>query len=167
VNISYPRFIVDTNILIDLYWGDIIEKLFLLPYEFFSPDVIIDELFQPEGKDLLSLGLKSYELNADGVREVSHLAEQYRNIAINDLFALTIAKITGFPLLTGDSDLRKLAGTYKISVHGILWVLDEMVCREILKPVEAICALCKMLRHGSRLPHQECEKRFRHWEKMK
>jgi len=167
VSLLYPRFIVDTNILIDLYWGDIIEKFFSLSYEFFSPDVIIDELFQPDGKELLSLGLKSYELSADGVREVAHLAEQYRNIAINDLFALTVAKITGLSLLTGDGHLRKLAELYRITVHGTLWVLDEMVCIGILKPVEATCALCKMLRHGSRLPHQECEKRFRHWEKMK
>jgi hypothetical protein len=41
----------------------------LLSYEFFSPDVIIDELFQPDGKELLSLGLKSYELSADNYQK--------------------------------------------------------------------------------------------------
>jgi predicted nucleic acid-binding protein len=41
---SRSRFIIDTNILIDLHHGNALDALFQLPYLFIAPDVIIAEL---------------------------------------------------------------------------------------------------------------------------
>jgi rRNA-processing protein FCF1 len=160
------KLVVDTNVLIDLHWGDVLNEFFALPYEFFSPDVIIsEELKSPDGEELLNLGLQSYEMDAEGVQEVYNLAERHRNIAVNDLFAFVAAKKEGFLLLTGDERLRKLAEGNGITVHGTLWVLDQMVEIEILNREKAIWALCTMLEKGSRLPKEECKKRLRNWKR--
>ena len=160
---SRSRFIIDTNVLIDLYRGEILNELFALPYVFISPDVILDELLEPDGVTLMDLGLKRGELSGDRVLEVEALSFHHRNIAVNDLFALVLASSRGLPLLTGDSRLRALALKHNVRVHGTLWILDELVAKGVIMPVTACQALQQMLDHGSRLPPAECSDRFRKW----
>ncbi|MDH7562526.1 MAG: hypothetical protein QHH21_03995 [Caldisericota bacterium] len=151
--------------MIDLHLGNVVKEFFSLPYDFFSPDVIIDEVGKPDSEELLSLGLQSYILSRESVKEVLSLAERHRKIAINDLFAFVVAKNTSSTLLTGDADLRKLAEKNNVTVHGTLWVLGEMLRIGILKRCESARALRLMLKNGSRLPVAECEKRLRDWER--
>jgi hypothetical protein len=158
------RIIVDTNVLVDLYRGTVLKAFFELPYQFISPDVIIDELREPDGRELIRLGLQSGELSGERVLEVEALSNFNPNIAVNDLFALVLATSNELPLLTGDSNLRSLGAKHNVRVHGTLWVLDEMVAKLTLKPVEASQALHLMLTGGSRLPRAECLQRFRFWE---
>ena len=162
---SRSRLIIDTNVLIDLHHGNVLDGLFRLPYLFVAPDVIIAELQEPDGSDLMRMGLKSGELSGERVLEVEQLFQHHASIAVNDLFALVLAASTSLPLLTGDSRLRKLAGRHNVKVHGTLWVVDEMVAHAVLKPVEAARALRTMLDRGSRLPLAECEERLRIWER--
>jgi predicted nucleic acid-binding protein len=162
---SRSRYIVDTNVLIDLHRGLVLKQFFALPYLFISPDVIIDELREPVGSVLTQLGLQSGELSGERVLEVEALSAHHRNIAVNDLFALVLAASKGLTLLTGDNRLRNLAIKHNVHVHGTLWVLDQMVEKNTLKPVEAHRALQKILDHGSRLPLAECQSRLRMWER--
>jgi hypothetical protein len=56
---DYPlRCVVDTSLLIDLYIGKIMVDFFKLPFIFATPDVIIAELHEPNGKQLIELGLQ-------------------------------------------------------------------------------------------------------------
>ena len=160
---SRSRFIIDTNVLIDLHTGSILNSLFALQYVFIAPDVIVAELQDPPGSDLLPLGLQSAEFSGKQVLEVMSLAEHHPNIAINDLFALVLAKSRGLILLTGDRRLRDLATKHDVDVHGTLWILDEMVKTGVLKPAEAGRALHTMLDHGCRLPQAECVERLKVW----
>ncbi|MFZ1040728.1 MAG: hypothetical protein WCA79_06415 [Anaerolineales bacterium] len=160
------QLILDTNVLIDLHRGNVLNLFFRLPYRFVSPDVIIAELQEPSGESLISLGLQSGELSGERVLEVEMLSGHHANIAINDLFALVLAESLDAPLLTGDDRLRRLATRHNIPVHGTLWTLDEMVDKRTLKPVEASRALNNMLAGGSRLPSSECQQRLRTWENM-
>ena len=164
MTVSRSRFIIDTNVLIDLHRGEILRQFFALPYRFSSPDVIIDELEDPDGSLLLDYGLQRGELSGERVLEVYELSGYHRNIALNDLFALVLAASIGVTLLTGDNRLRTLAAKHNVRVHGTLWVLDEMVSKNKLKPVEARRALTKMLEHGSRLPNKEYQVRLKNWE---
>jgi rRNA-processing protein FCF1 len=136
MKVSRSRLIVDTNVLIDLHSGGIVEQFFALPYEFVSPDVIIEESEEPDGKELERQGLIRAELSSDGA----------------------------LPLLTGDRRLRNLADKHRVPVHGTLWVLDEMVKHNVLTKGQAAHALQLMLDKNSRLPPSECTHRFRLWE---
>jgi predicted nucleic acid-binding protein len=164
MKVSRSRLIVDTNVLIDLHRGGIVEQFFALPFEFVSPDVIIAELEEPDGRALELLGLISAELGSDQVLEVDFLWEHNLDIAVNDIFALVLASHAGLPLLTGDRRLRVLADKHRVTVHGTFWILDEMVGHSILTKGQAAHALRRMLDAGSRLPPTECAQRLRLWE---
>lgn len=125
---DYRRIhVTDTNIWIDLYAGGIIHEAFQLPLRFIAPNVVIAELRVPDGQALVSLGLQQEELAGDGVHLVIQLASRYPAPSRVDLFTLALAKARGAVLLTGDRHLRKAAEQEKLSVHGTLWILDELV----------------------------------------
>ena len=157
------RCVVDTSLLIDLHIGKIIAEFFQLPYTLVAPDVIIAELHEPDGKLLLKLGLQQGELTGDQILEVMQLRKQYRQPSVNDLFALVLARLLKATLLTNDGNLRKAAQQEEIPTHGTLWVLDEMVQLTVISPQRAGVALRSMCERGSRLPQEECDKRFREW----
>ncbi len=70
--VDYPlRCVVDTSLLIDLYIGKIMVDFFKLPFDFVAPDVIVSELHEPNGKQLMELGLQQRELTGDQVLEVT------------------------------------------------------------------------------------------------
>ncbi len=155
--------VIDTSVLIDFYWGGLLEALFALPFDFLAPDVILAELVVPAGAQLLAWGLQSVSLSGAQVIEVLTLAAQHRRPSINDLFALVLARSRGVPLLTGDRALRELAEAEGITVHGSLWLLDELVRLAVIPPVRAGRGLEQMMAHGSRLPERECKLRMRRW----
>jgi len=132
---DYRRIhVTDTNIWIDLYAGGIIHEAFQLPLRFIAPNVVIAELRVPDGQALVSLGLQQEELAGDGVHLVIQLASRYPAPSRVDLFTLALAKARGAVLLTGDRHLRKAAEQEKLSVHGTLWILDELVRQRIVTP---------------------------------
>lgn len=83
------------------------EKALRLPLELIAPDVVIEELHTPDGKDLVHLGLRVLELSGSQVLMVLDLAERYARPSRQDLFALVLAKETKAVLLTGDGSLRE------------------------------------------------------------
>jgi hypothetical protein len=155
--------IVDANILIDLHIGGLLRELFRLPLNLAAPDVIVGELCEPEGEVLVGYGLESVELAGDQVLEVTTLLPRYRSVSTNDLFALFLARTQKATLLTGDRHLSEVAYQEGVTVHGTLWVLDEMVRLGIVASVQAAQALEQMLEQGSRLPRAECQRRLREW----
>ena len=157
------RYVVDTSLLIDLYIGKILDEFFQLPYSFIAPDVIIAELHEPDGQTLFKLGLQQSELTGSCILDVLHLRAQYQRPSVNDIFALITAREFNATLLTNDKSLRKAASHQGVPIHGTLWVLDELVRHTIIVPVRAAIALKLMCEKGSRLPQDECHKRFRLW----
>lgn len=53
----------DTSIIVDLEWGDMLEQMFLLPYEFSVPDLLFERDLKGDlGDRLLACGLNVVEL---------------------------------------------------------------------------------------------------------
>jgi predicted nucleic acid-binding protein len=160
----YPLIcVVDTSIIIDLYRGEILAQFFKLPYVFVTADVILEELLEPEGKILIEFGLRIDGLEGSYVLEVFQLRTIHRKPSVNDLFAFMLAKSLNATLLTNDGSLRKVAQQYEIPVHGVLWILDEMVRLNILLKHQAVTALHLICDRGSHLPQDECDRRFSTW----
>ena len=158
-------YIVDTNILIDLWEGGLLPAFFRLPYQIACPDVVVAELHRPEGSKLVEFGLQSLTLEADLVQEAIALRSKHKSLSTPDLFAFVAARSLDAALLTGDAGLRQLAEVQRVPVHGILWVLDEMVRIKIISTFEAADSLERMLEAGSRLPESPSEERLRRWRK--
>jgi predicted nucleic acid-binding protein len=155
--------VLDTTICIDLSNGRLLEKVTKLPYELLLPDVIVEELIDPPGKNLIQIGYKALQIDEEAIKRIVLLREQYLKPSTNDLFGLLLAKLNSCPLVTGDDALRKAAKLEGIPVYGLLWILDNLIGYDILKPGEAANALEKILAEGSWLPKKEWEARLKRW----
>ncbi len=144
--------ISDANILIDMEEGELIEKLFKLPYGFSIPDILFYEEMEDEHMHLIDLGLRLDELSGETMTHALNLIEQYKKPSRNDCFALALAKQEQCPLLTGDRDLRIAAEKEAVVVMGTIWVVTQLVRHQIINVVDARTAYGKMRDSGRRLP---------------
>ena len=155
--------VTDTNIWIDLENGGILAEVFHLPYQFITSDFAIPELVRPGWQTLHALGLEARELDPEPILELFELRQVIKNLSITDLAAFLLAKIIQSTLVTGDRRLIELAKANSMSVHGVLWLLDEMVHYQAITPGQAANALGRILDRGARLPADECRKRLVRW----
>jgi predicted nucleic acid-binding protein len=123
--------ISDTNALIDLRKGVLLEALLRLPYEVQIPDFLYaDELisFSPaEKRSLHRQGLKVVGLAGPLVDKALRLARTYPALRFYDCTAFVLAESSpGTILLTGDNKLKGVAEQHQVEVHGVLWAVDEM-----------------------------------------
>ncbi len=155
--------VTDTNIWIDLENGKILVEIFRLPYQFITSDFATVEFINPDWHTLQALGLKTHHLEPESVLALAQLRQTFHQLSVVDLAALLLAKTLGTSLVTGDRRLNDLARVQGLSVHGVLWILDEMVIHQVLSANQTARALRKMLDQGARLPTNECQKRFESW----
>lgn len=119
----------DTNVWIDFMAIDKVELPFLLPCTYImSDDAVNDELLSPEGfKDaLLQNGLKPVEYTEEEFTLADSYGSRYPKLSIYDRLALSIAKVRGIILLTGDRPLRRAAATEGVRVVGSIGLLDRL-----------------------------------------
>lgn len=161
--VSVHILISDTNIWIDFRHADLLDALFLLPYSFSSTDFVLEELHDEVRETIRSRGLIVEELNASDVLQLFGLMAEHNNSSLPDVSCYYVARAKGHSLLTGDGQLRKRAETDGITVHGALWLLDELVVHGVVTPVRASDALQAMMRNKARLPRAECERRLAEW----
>ena len=155
--------VTDTNIWIDLENGKILADVFRLPYQFFTTDFAVEEFIHPKWATLQDLGLQTHGLEPEYVLELVRLRQIHRQLSAIDLAALLLARALDASLVTGDRRLNELAKVQGVPVHGVLWILDEMVILHVLTENQAAIALREMLDQGARLPDGECQKRFDRW----
>jgi predicted nucleic acid-binding protein len=157
------RCIVDANVLIDLNRGDILPRLFDLPLRFAVPDGVLDELVEPDRKLLQDMGLERTEMTPDQILEAAQMSAMDPHLSLGDCTAFVAARDEQALLLTGDAALRTLAEQAGVTVHGVLWVLDEFEAARLLTGLELAACLRQMLAEGARLPLAECEARLERW----
>jgi predicted nucleic acid-binding protein len=152
-----PLLISDANILIDLEVGGLIIELFSLPFEFYVPDMLFVDELEEQHSYLLDHGLQLGELSPDSMAVLEQLVQRYKQPSRYDCMALVLAKQQQCPLLTGDKNLRKAAIKEQVDVKGTLWVVGELIEKQIITCQTAQTAYNKMEAEGRRLP----------WDKVK
>jgi len=80
---------------------------------------------------------------------------RYPRSGIYDLFALVLALARECPLLTGDNDLRQLAGLKGVEVFGALWLMERLYESRLLTLDEMAESYEAMLNPQRRLPIEE------------
>ncbi len=156
-------FIVsDANIFIDMLEGEILNELFLLPYQLIVPDILYYEELKLLHSDLLSLGLCLGELHSETMMEAEHIMAKYPQPSRNDCFALLLAKQEDCCLITGDKALRKAAESEQIQVFGTLWIVEQLVSSRNLTKEQAVSAYHLMRNQKRRLPWKTALYRLDH-----
>ncbi len=156
-------YISDTNIWSHFRHGGLLDELFALPIVFASTDFVLNELPADEVGQLKANGLVVETLDSDAVQALDGLMAEHDNSALADVSCYFVAKQKGFPLLTGDAQLRKQAAKDGVEVRGALWLLHELVANDIIAPAHAAAALQAMLNAGARLPNADCRQLMMTW----
>ncbi len=157
------RYVIDASVLIDFFHSNILKVLFRLNAEWMISDLSILELIDPDTQTLISLGLQVLELDGEDIKNIIMIGEKYPALTVSDRAHLVLSKRKSAVLITGDQHLRQAAEKEGITVHGTLWLLDEMVSRCLLTPKQAASALQEMINKGRYLPAAECQKRITIW----
>lgn len=161
----------DACVLIDLANGDLLDEWFALGIETFTTILVLDQvrdaaqwpaILKQVKRGRLKISVLSSAEMTQMLAEVGHL-----RIGIADQSVLFLAVHREAILLTGDRRLR-LEGTRRgVDIRGLLWILDELVRREVLRPRKASQRLTTILEQGAFLPADECEARHRQWRAEK
>ncbi|MBN1482618.1 hypothetical protein EH223_11325 [candidate division KSB1 bacterium] len=159
------RLVLDTCICIDLNESDCLYTLKSLPYKVCISSVLANELENPSLEKMVNAGCTVLKPPFEHMLRLDELIIKYRKTSAGDLTSMLTAQAYGAILVTGDAELRKAAETENVTVHGLLWLLDEMVDNNVLKPREAAKYLKIMLSRDRRLPLNECEQRIKKWTK--
>ena len=116
-----------------------------LPYEILIPNTLFeDELlrFTDDEKKLLRSSMKIMDLPGNSVIRAQQVVRALPRLSIHDGFAFALAEANpGCILLTGDGGLRELADKHDMTVHGVLWVVDEIHANALVTVDEILAAL--------------------------
>jgi predicted nucleic acid-binding protein len=161
----------DANIFIDLFDIDLLQLLFELNIELHTTDLVINELEYEQKTPILEKAAEGKiiikKFGEDELDEIRKLEKKRGAISIQDWSVYFYAKQMKVMILTGDNTLRKQAKENGFEVHGILWLLDQMVNQKILKQKQAVEKLEALMKINQRLPKKDCEERIKEWKNIK
>lgn len=123
--------ISDSSVLMDLAKTELIEPVLALPFEFMIPDMMLARELLDLGRykpdQLVRLGFKVGRLDGtESARAIAYFRRHRLQLSLNDCFAWRLAEVHRGILMTGDGDLRELAGQNGVEVHGVLWAIELM-----------------------------------------
>jgi len=166
--VSKPQYyVVDTNTIFDLYYGDLLEFVFRLPCTFIISDFIIHELREPPYHQLSTMGLCVEHLDSDGVSEITVLMAEYPKPSYADLSVLVLAKTKKTILITGDKDLRHAAISKGVDCYGTCWLINILAEESIITYTQAIDAYTYILEKLRHPPVEECRRHLTKWKQLK
>jgi rRNA-processing protein FCF1 len=164
---TLQSYVIDTNTVIDLYFGNILPHIFQLPCSFFITDFLEAEFILPPFSQLKNLGICVDYLDSEEVTEIISLQEEYDKPSFNDLSVLVLAKRIGTILITGDENLRHAAISKGVSCHGTCWLIDFLTKQGILSCSDAIAAYTRMMKQKRNPPRDECRALSSQWKQRK
>lgn len=136
----------DTSCLVDLRKGGLIEPMLALPFRFVvTYNVRASELLDfgsAEWERLEALGMETVDAPGDQVREAGIMMASHRKLSFEDSLNFVVARANHLSiLLTGDRALRIVAERNGIEVHGILWIVEQLLEHRLADRCDLVAAL--------------------------
>lgn len=162
----------DTNIFIDLIRMGLLGDFFLLPFEISTVDFVIRELKKTGQKDAVMAfearkRLTIIKFSTAEIEDIFNLQQSaYGNVSFQDCSIWFCAKKLSACILTGDMALTKNARADQIEVHGLLYVLDQLVQYGIIPPELVADKLEKLARENKWLPEKTVEGLIIKWRSI-
>lgn len=117
-----------------------------LPFRFVVTfNVRVSELLDfgdVEWARLEGLGLETVDVPGEHVLEAGNVMARHRKLSFEDSLNFVVARANRLSiLLTGDRALRTVAQTNGVEVHGILWVVEQLLEHRLADRSDLIAAL--------------------------
>jgi predicted nucleic acid-binding protein len=159
----------DANIFIDLLEVDLIDTFFKLKLDLHTTNLVLNELDaeqQAVFKKYINRKLLTVKiLNETEMLEIKKLELASGKLSAQDVSVYAYAKEINAMILTSDRRLRNEAQGKGFEVHGILWLFEQLLEEELIKPKKAIDKLTELMQINTWLPKDECKKRIEQWTK--
>jgi hypothetical protein len=160
----------DANILIDLCKLGLLPQFFMLGYQCYTTDIILEELHESQVNEYIPYikagRLIVLELDADELSEVLNIVIKKTQLSSQDCSAIICARKVSGDILTSDNNLRKYAQSISMVARGHLWIFDRLFENNLISGFVAIEKLELLNRNVNPrlgLPLSECEKRKANW----
>lgn len=164
-----PIAINDANLFIDLCEIQLTATFFGLPLVFHTTQLILNELEDEQVAQIQPYiqngSLYVRHLSREEIENLDTLSLHSRKLSRQDLSVYFYAReIDDCMILTGDNRLRKEAQRQGFEVHGILWVLEQIVTHQLLPKKEVAAALQYLMLVNAWLPIKECRETLEKWQ---
>lgn len=156
-------YVLDTNTIIDLHFGKLLEKIFRLPCNFLVTDILSEELLNPPFDSLAEMGLGVGTLTEEEVGEIPVMMAKYPEPSLYDISVLILARSRNTVLITGDQALRRAAADNSVDCHGTCWLIDYLADQGLITYAEAIAAYTIIVNKPRYPPKEECKALLVHW----
>lgn len=157
--------IQDANILIDLHNTGVMENYFALENDTHTTDLVLQEVRQDVAAYVRRGQLKVKSFTSDELLTLlAFKATQPGSLSLEDCSVFHLAIEKQAILLTGEKTLMNCARRAGVQAHGILWLFDLMLEKEVLSSKAAAKAMEKLVATNPRLPAEECQKRLQKWK---
>lgn len=150
----------DANVLIDLQEGALLEALFEASWRVGTVDALFEQELRPSYPALPRMGLELLGVRGEWIARSVSWASQYRRTSAMDRLCLALALQENCPLITGDARLREAAQAESCTVHGTIWLVEQLVAEGATSAREALAAYEAMQNAGSRLPFNVARRRL-------
>jgi len=136
-------------------------------FEIHTTDYIINEYYQGEKKDQklkrLDKFIRSgkFKIHEYGYDVIFSVSQQKRGLSPSDCSVFLLSSELNAVLLTGDRTLKIFSEQNGIKVHGIIWLIDEMLKYNVMDDVEYKEKLTELKGLSERLPVDEIDRRLK------
>lgn len=158
----------DTNVFIDLISVGLQDQFFFLPMEVHTTDMVVFEVRREGQNEIMASLIKKGYLKVkthtpEEMQPFFNAEHQKYDLSPADYSVLTYSKNNNYILLTGDGNLRKVAISEGVEVHGSIYVITQMVEHNILTAVQGAEKLEKLKNNNQRLPKAKIDNLIRLW----
>ena len=157
-------YVLDTNTIIDLHFGKLLDKVFQLPCKFLITDLLREELLNPPFDVLAEMGLLVESLTSEEVGEIPVMMGRYPKPSYYDISVLILARSKNTVLITGDEALRNAAADNSVECRGTCWLIDYLANEGLITYTEAIAAYTVILKKPRYPPKDECRALLAMWK---
>ncbi|MCD8435978.1 PIN domain-containing protein [Tenacibaculum dicentrarchi] len=162
----------DANILIDLAKLDLLDVFSKLPFDLYTTDFVYEELNEEQRSPVSVLHQNGYLkiIETEEIidfQNITELLNSSSGLSFEDCSVWYYSQKLSGTLLTGDGKLRKQVTKQGIEVRGIIYILDELVRKNLLDFPIAIKKIKELFLLNNRLPRKEIDKRIEYWNEEK
>ncbi len=150
--------IKDSCIIFDLIDLNLIDHFFQLDYIVMTTSLVVNEI-----TDISQLmEVKKYIENGNLIKDqkgqfdsINEIYAECSGLSLPDCSVLELANRENGIILSADKSLRNESERRKIEVHGVLWIVKELISREVISAKQAIEKLSIYTTINERAPQKE------------
>jgi predicted nucleic acid-binding protein len=157
--------ITDTNVLFDVIKIGALPEFFSLDFDICTTVFVIDEIKSSPQREQVETFIRSkqltvFEFNGEDIEDIINFETCRHLNRLTDKSVIWKSLELKCPMLTGDKKMKEVAENIGISVHGSIWVIDELYNYNLISTEKTIELLEQLMKTNSWLPRNDIEKRI-------